>query len=288
MLRFDQKAHRETPISQVGLLHFSRRADKINTRKNMPTQTTTISAAQLAANKQNAQYSTGATTPEGRAASSLNALRHGMCSMKALLPSDNAQAYEEFVASHFARHAPATDEESELVQLIANNSWRLLKVTPEEHSIIEYGRSQSDPNLFSEEKNPARRAALIEASINAAVEKRLHNLRLHERRIRKQLLEDLTRLKTIQAERKEKPVREAQEATAENFRQVSRILNIAQTAANANLPFNPADFGFVLSASEFAEFQTRQETHFRLSGEFLNAETLITAIRSTVKEAKAA
>ncbi len=253
----------------------------------MSNQSTT-SAAQLAANKQNAQHSTGATTPEGRAASSLNALRHGMCSMKALLPSDNAQAYEDFVASHFARHSPSTDEESELVQIIANNSWRLLKVTPEEQAIIEYGRSQSDPNLFAEEKNPARRAALIEASINAAVEKRLHNLRLHERRIRKQLTEDLARLKTIQTERKEKPVREAQEATAENFQQVSRILNIAQKAAATNLPFNPADFGFVLSNSEFTQFQTRQETHFRLSGEFLNAETLIAAIRSTAKEANAA
>ena len=245
----------------------------------MSTQTT-ISEARLAANRQNAQHSTGATTPEGRAASSLNALRHGLCSMKALLPSDNAQAYEELVASHFERHAPATDEERELVQIIAGNTWRLLKVAPEEQSIIEYGRTQADPNLFADEKNPARRAALIEASINAAVEKRLHNLRLHERRIRKQLSEDLARLQNIQTERKEKPVREAQEATAENFRQVSRILNIAQKAADANLSFNPADFGFVLSASEFAEFQTRQETHFRLSGEFLNAETLIAAMEA--------
>jgi len=247
-----------------------------------------ISDAKLAANKQNAQHSTGATTPEGRAASSMNALRHGMCSMKALLPSDNAQAYEDFVASHFARRAPATDEESELVQIIANNSWRLLKVTPEEQAIIEYGRSQSDPNLFADEKNPARRAALIEASIAAAVEKRLHNLRLHERRIRKQLSEDLARLKNIQTERKEKPLRDVQEATAENFRQVARILKIADQAAATNLPFDPADFGFVLSTSEFAQFQTRQTTHFRLSGEFLNSETLIAAIRSTAKEAKAA
>ena len=254
----------------------------------MSSQSTPISDAKLAANKQNAQHSTGATTPEGRAASSMNALRHGMCSMKALLPSDNAQAYEDFVASHFARHAPATDEESELVQIIANNSWRLLKVTPEEQSIIEYGRSQSDPNLFADEKNPARRAALIEASIAAAVEKRLHNLRLHERRIRKQLSEDLTRLKNIQTERKEKPVRDTQQATAENFRQVARILKIADQAAATNLPFDPADFGFVLSTSEFAQFQTRQATHFRLSGEFLNSETLIAAIRSTAKEAKAA
>jgi hypothetical protein len=53
-----------------------------------------VSEAQLRANKQNAQQSTGAKTEAGRQVSSMNALKHGLTAVAACLPGDNAQDYQ--------------------------------------------------------------------------------------------------------------------------------------------------------------------------------------------------
>jgi hypothetical protein len=101
-----------------------------------------VSEAQLHANKQNAQQSSGARTQAGRQASSMNALKHGLTAVAACLPSDNAADYQDLVASHFQRHSPLGDEECEVVQLIADNAWRLHKVTLREAAIFDLGRTE--------------------------------------------------------------------------------------------------------------------------------------------------
>ncbi len=66
-----------------------------------------ISDARLAANRANAQLSTGPNTAEGKAKSSLNAVKTGLTGRTVVLPTDDAQAYSQHVARHFARLAPA-------------------------------------------------------------------------------------------------------------------------------------------------------------------------------------
>ena len=61
-----------------------------------------ISEAQLAANQANAQLSTGPKSAEGKAKSSLNAVRTGLTGKTILLPSDDAEAYTDHIASHVA------------------------------------------------------------------------------------------------------------------------------------------------------------------------------------------
>jgi hypothetical protein len=45
----------------------------------------TTSLKQIAANQANAQKSTGRKTPQGRAVSKMNALKHGICSKEVLV-----------------------------------------------------------------------------------------------------------------------------------------------------------------------------------------------------------
>jgi hypothetical protein len=52
------------------------------------------SAKQIAANQKNAQLSTGPTSTEGRAKSSLNAVKTGLTGRTVLLPGGDAAAYE--------------------------------------------------------------------------------------------------------------------------------------------------------------------------------------------------
>ena len=51
------------------------------------------SPKQLAANQANSQLSTGPKTPEGKATSSLNAVKTGLTGRTVLLPGDDAAAY---------------------------------------------------------------------------------------------------------------------------------------------------------------------------------------------------
>jgi hypothetical protein len=77
--------------------------------------------AQLAANRANAQLSTGPTSESGRAASSLNALKSGLTGRTILLPTDDLSLYEAEVAALTTRYAPVVPEECSLVQSIADH-----------------------------------------------------------------------------------------------------------------------------------------------------------------------
>src|SRR3982074_1555067 len=51
--------------------------------------------AQRRAARLNSEKSTGPRTPHGRAASSLTAVRHGLCSQQAVLPGEDAEALND-------------------------------------------------------------------------------------------------------------------------------------------------------------------------------------------------
>jgi hypothetical protein len=59
-------------------------------------------AAQIAANRANSQKSTGPRTPEGKAASRFNALKHGLDAASILLPGEDPDAYDRMVADYAA------------------------------------------------------------------------------------------------------------------------------------------------------------------------------------------
>ncbi len=52
-------------------------------------------AAQIAANRRNAQHSTGPRTGEGKAAVRLNSLTHGLRAQEVLLPDEDPAVFEE-------------------------------------------------------------------------------------------------------------------------------------------------------------------------------------------------
>ena len=85
---------------------------------------TDISAKQLAANRRNAQHSTGPKTPEGKQRSSLNATRHGILSQVIHLPKEEMTAYDEFTARYVAALEPIGAVETELANACADLQFR--------------------------------------------------------------------------------------------------------------------------------------------------------------------
>jgi len=79
----------------------------------------TISEAQLAANRANAQSSTGPKSEQGKLISSQNALKTGLTGRTIILPKD-AAAYQALVALINQKFNPANDIEKHLTQTMAD------------------------------------------------------------------------------------------------------------------------------------------------------------------------
>jgi hypothetical protein len=83
------------------------------------------SASRLAANRANAQKSTGPRTEEGKAASRKNALRHGLTAKTVVLEIEDPAEYEAFRTRVIAAFAPAPGVEQHLAEELADALWRL-------------------------------------------------------------------------------------------------------------------------------------------------------------------
>jgi len=93
-------------------------------------------AAQATANLANAQHSTGPRTEAGKAASSQNALKHGLTAQTVLLPGEDPAAYRQMCEGMFESFAPGCTPEKELVQLLCDTQWRLQRCGRIEAAIL--------------------------------------------------------------------------------------------------------------------------------------------------------
>jgi hypothetical protein len=80
---------------------------------------------QKAANRANALRSTGPKTLEGKAAVRLNAIQHGLLARGAVLPGEDADAFEDLRNQVRAKLSPEGPIEEFLVDAVVNAMWRL-------------------------------------------------------------------------------------------------------------------------------------------------------------------
>jgi hypothetical protein len=83
---------------------------------------------QTAANRLNAQKSTGPRTPEGRAAVRLNGVTHGLTAETLVLKGESESDFKAIFESLEAEHQPTTPTEETLVAQLAMATWRLRRV----------------------------------------------------------------------------------------------------------------------------------------------------------------
>ena len=81
-------------------------------------------AAQIAANRLNAQKSTGPRTPEGKAASSFNALKHGMDAASTVIPGEDPAEYERLAAGYRESFNPESPLEEFHVNTLIRCDWQ--------------------------------------------------------------------------------------------------------------------------------------------------------------------
>jgi hypothetical protein len=157
------------------------------------------SAAQVAASRANGALSHGPTSEDGKATSSLNALKTGLTGRTVLLPSEDAALYEAHLAHFRDQYQPVGDQELALVQSLADTHWRMARIPALEMGIFALGRLEF-AGLFPEYDEQSRKI-LIEAKTFLAYQRQIANLSIQEGRLRRQADKDLAALKALQQPR---------------------------------------------------------------------------------------
>jgi hypothetical protein len=124
-------------------------------------------AARLAANRANAQHSTGPRTPAGKARSSLNALKHGCFSRHleraaGALGEDRAE-FDALLAGLTAEYAPEGPEETLLVDRMAALWWRMQRLAAQQQAYLAERLKGAIPLAALEESEAS---SLLEARLD--------------------------------------------------------------------------------------------------------------------------
>jgi len=163
-----------------------------------PEQTPADHRAQI--NRLNAQRSTGPVSHEGKAISSLNAVKTGLTGRTVLLHSDDAAVYQQHLAAYQNEYKPVGLRETELVQSLADTQWRLQRIPGLEMAIYAHGRAENQDYCS---QHVTTGANLIELGTFLKYEKQLRNLQLQEARLQRRYEKEMAELRSLQKERKE-------------------------------------------------------------------------------------
>ena len=96
-----------------------------------------MNSSRAEASRLNGAKSRGPKTENGRRASSLNAIKHGLTAETVVLPNESEEEYEAALSDYLLHFAPANQPEADLVRQLASASWRLARYTAIETSLFD-------------------------------------------------------------------------------------------------------------------------------------------------------
>jgi hypothetical protein len=220
-----------------------------------------LTEKQLAANRANAQHSTGPKTEEGKQRTRLNASRHNLTGQVTAMTPEDRKAHDAFSAGLIKSMAPEGELELQLAQRIATDSWRLNRASAIEDNIFALGLFRSSNDLDIEQAE--LHAAMTAARTFTREAKAIELLTLYEQRLNRSVQKNLATLQTLQATRKAEQKAAMEEA--------AKLLELSEMKG---LPYEPAQTcepnGFVFSIDQLraqidrkrrlAEFERHQKT----------------------------
>jgi hypothetical protein len=177
----------------------------------------------MLANQTNARHSTGPRTEEGKARVSRNALTHGLTSKKFVLASEHQAEYDQLRAGIFDSWRPASDQERQLTELLAQAQWRLLRLRCTETAFLD----QCINEILEEnpELDPDQAMALVFSS--PVHSKRLSLFLRYQSAIERAYNKAFADLEKAQKMRRQ---REREQALVESWRAASGF--VSQSAEN--------------------------------------------------------
>ena len=156
--------------------------------------------SKAATSRINGSKSQGPVTPEGKAKSAQNALKHGLSSSRVVLPGESQEAFDQLEASLLDTLKPATDFERELVREMTSARWRLRRIEEMETALV-----QREMHKLAEEQG--EEADLDEIRMQAYVEvaesRAFRNLTRHQGQLRRAYEKAWKELQALQLHRVE-------------------------------------------------------------------------------------
>ena len=199
-----------------------------------------------ATNRANAQHSTGPRTHDGKQRTRLNALRHGLTGQTVVLPTEDHSAYQRHSRSFLDEYRPQGATEAQLVQSLTDISWQLNRAAAVETNLFSLGISEMEDRIRA--NHPEAEAALAMALAFRENNRAFANISIYRQRLTRQFERTLAQLRQIQAERRKT-----------EQQQLDKAAKILKMHMDENLPYQPAEDGFVFSNAEIETFLRRQE-----------------------------
>ena len=193
------------------------------------------SAVRIEANRNNAQFSTGPRTAEGKQHSAMNAVRHGLTSAAAFLPNEDPQAYQEFCRELIDDLRPKGALELQLARAMADTQWRLNRCRSIEQVLL-----AAEPDRGNEPDAIARFQRDQVESLN--------KFSMYEQRLTRNFQATLKQFRELQAGRLHREEQDLQAA--------AKILKHCQSK---QIPYDPAADGFVFSTAEIEAWMRRRD-----------------------------
>jgi hypothetical protein len=196
-------------------------------------------SAQINANRQNAQHSTGPKSEETKQKSALNSTRHGFTGQTLVLSSpEEKAAYETHCISMIEQYQPKTHHETSLIQQYADQQWTLHQISVQQISLLNLLNAATDRLV----KEGADINAVL--ATTALFNKQLHTLGIYDQRRRRASKEVLAQFEQLA---------EAREAA------LAQAAEISKSQKTQGKPFTPAEFGFDCSNAEIDAYLRKSE-----------------------------
>ena len=157
--------------------------------------------AQINANRRNALKSTGPRTPEGKARSAQNALKHGLAAISphAFLAVEDKPAFERLLAGYMRIYNPQHADEVDLLVDAAYCKWRQQRLWNTDTQLVEMAIAINQQDL--QRQLPKANAAAHVANATALCSPHAQLNRRYEAQLHRQYLRNLALLRELQAER---------------------------------------------------------------------------------------
>ena len=212
-------------------------------------------------NRANSQHSTGPKTEAGKKQSSLNALRHGLTGQIVVMPNEDLQAYQRHLKSYADEYNPKGATEADLVQALADTSWRLNRVAALETNLLTLGiATKVSPitNAPSEVQDAMAIVAALESQSKA-----LSNLSMHSQRLSRQFERAVAQLRDLQKTRQTKEKQDLED-----------LVKVIKMHESKGKLYDPSADGFVFSQIQINEaIRTHKRERLIFEAFYFNGES---------------
>ncbi|MCC6366899.1 MAG: hypothetical protein IT165_25540 [Bryobacterales bacterium] len=234
--------------------------DQPPTGETPTTDPTPKKLSRAEASRINGAKSRGPVTPEGKARSSQNALKHGLTSRAVVLFNESHEEYDALLLEYRTLYKPMDQYEADRVTDIVNARWRIRRIQRFETAVIDLQLDETSPVLY--EKFATIDITAVEAASfqdlvqNSRVLDVIHNYESRYYRILEKAERDLQRYRQTRSQRVSRQVKEPDRPSPSlsfwHRLLPTLLLSILLTScfsAPKNTPAAPSNFRRIVSLS---------------------------------------